>query len=255
MKSGAVRTGERFVFEDRGGVWEKVADARCRCVFGNRDDYGKEIDLPQDVFVFVMFDGKKPERAQSRGRVAGGGTRVVLVDAYDGSVVAEYEDVGSAMVAAMASADEIGVRLPRKRNKRQYLVMDMAVDVEENAVRVLVRLDEAAGTDKEGGDDDRDDHEGVGRGGPRGGPVGRKRDGHGPAGDVSRVSEVRKEAGGAEGKDMGAGGNGGDSAGGGVQAVQPAGGVEGAPVSGNGRSHEDGAGRDVEEVPDGAGKV
>ena len=253
MRSSGIRMGEKFVFEDRGGVWEKVEEGRARCVFGSRDDYGREIDIVQDCFVYVMFDKPKYDRAP---RVAapvnvggGGGIRVILRDDEDDSVVMEYEDVSPAMVAAIAAADEMAARPPRKM-KRRYRVMDTAVDVEENAMCVLVRSEGTIG----GNEDERVDDKGVAGRGVRKVPVERGRLGNGDRRDAPVLPGMWGGDGAAR-KDMGGVRDGGDSAVGGVPQVQDAQRVEGEVVSEDGGSDGTDAGRDLEEDSDGEGVV
>ena len=236
MRSSGIRLGEKFVFEDKGGVWEKVADGRARCVFGSRDDYGREIDIGQDCFVYVMFDKPKPERARSYVSAvqSAGGVRVILRDDDDDSVVMEYENVSPAMVAAIAASDEMAVRIGR--SKLRCVVMDMAVDVEENAMCVLVRGGEAIGGDYDGRQDDR---EGLAGRGARGSSVDRGRDRVGDNENGSRVSEVRVGDG-AEGQDMGGVRDSGDSSDGGVFPVSGAVRVEGENLPGEGDCDGDG---------------
>lgn len=253
MRSSGIRLGEKFVFEDRGGVWEKVAEGRARCVFGSREDYNREIDIVQDCFVYVMFDKPKFDRnprTASPVNVGGsGGIRVILRDDDDDSVVVEYENVSSAMVAAIAAADEMAARPPRKM-KRRYVVMDTAVDIEDNAMCVIVR---SAGTIG-GESDERVEDKGLAGRGARKVPVERGRLGGGDRGDAPRLPGVW-EGDGTEGKDMGGVRDGGDSATGSVPQVQDALRVEGEAVSED-RGHDGAdAGRDMEEDENGKGIV
>ena len=246
MRASGIRLGEKFVFEDRGGVWEKVTPVSARCVFGSRDDYGSEIQIGPEAFVYVMFDKPKPERAvrvQSQAQ-ASGGIRVIVRDAESDSTLAEYEDVSPAMVVAIAAADEMALT-PSRRRKQRYVVMDTAVDIEESAVCVLVRGAGSIG----GEDDDRYEDGRVAGRGARGAPVERGRDGRGNKGNVQPVSGVRQEAG-AEGQDMGGVRGGGDSDAGGVPPVSDDVRLEGQAVSGEGNADGDGSGRKVDDHQD-----
>jgi hypothetical protein len=70
MKIRHVRVGEKFVFDDRGGVWEKVNDNTARCFFGSRNDFRSEITLENpDAFCYVMFEGREKPFGNSGGRV------------------------------------------------------------------------------------------------------------------------------------------------------------------------------------------
>ena len=60
MKIRHVRVGEKFVFDDRGGVWEKVNESLARCFFGSRNDFRSEITLENpDAYCYVMFEGRE----------------------------------------------------------------------------------------------------------------------------------------------------------------------------------------------------
>jgi len=58
MKLKRARIGEKFVFTDKLGVWEKMPDGKAKMVFGAREDVGAVTDINQEDFVYVIFEGK-----------------------------------------------------------------------------------------------------------------------------------------------------------------------------------------------------
>ena len=135
MNLGRVRPGTRFVFEDRGGIWEKVAETKARCFFGKREEQGLEIDISPETFVFALL----LEKQAARG--SGGGMRIVAKDCYTGETVLDTEEVGAAQVAAMVSTESVRMIPKGKRKPRDYVVMETCVDVEANVLLVAVRED------------------------------------------------------------------------------------------------------------------
>jgi len=150
MRVRGLRDGTRFVLEDKGGIWEKVSDTRARCVFGNRDDYGRESDVDPDAFAFGLFD--RPGRGTENRADAGTGLKVVILDDDTETVLVEYRDVGAAMVAALTATEMVRIRLPRARKKRQYMVMDTCLDPEDVTLCILAREDKSFGQND---DDDK----------------------------------------------------------------------------------------------------
>lgn len=64
MKLGKVRVGERFVFDDRGGVFQRVSWEKARCIYGS--SFGTEIDINPDISVYAIFDREKSMRMNKR---------------------------------------------------------------------------------------------------------------------------------------------------------------------------------------------
>ena len=154
MRLGRVRVGTRFVFEDRGGLWEKVTEGKARCFFGKRDEFGTEIDIGQEDYVFALFDRPEPMREPARERAAesvrkdGAGVKVVVID-EDDRMLLEVEDAGAAQVAAFASSENIQLKPERKRTYRNYMVSETYYRPGDNSLCVEVREDRVIGRDDE----------------------------------------------------------------------------------------------------------
>lgn len=143
MKLRGIRVGMRFVLEDRGGLWEKLSETRARCVFGSRDDYGREIEVDPDAFVFGLFNSDRSALARD-----GAGIKVVIVDSDTDEIMAEYADANVSMVTALAAVEGLRFRLPRKNRKRDYLVMETMLDVNDGVLCVVVREDKVIGREE-----------------------------------------------------------------------------------------------------------
>ena len=150
MRVRDVRMGTKFVLEDRGGIWEKRAETTARCVFGGKEQYGKDMEVDPEAFAFGLFGMAAAVQAEQaapvprRNLVDGAGLRVTVVDGGE-AVLAECGDAGPALAVALSSADWILVTPPCKRRKREYLVVDTYVDLDERSMRVEVREEESAG--------------------------------------------------------------------------------------------------------------
>lgn len=157
MRLGQVRNGSKFVFEDRGGVWQKTADDRARCIFGKKGEYGTEIPVSSESFVFGLFDrpfdrSRGPSREPAPTMVAGGGhgmgMKVVIADVDDETILMEIADATAAQVAALSVVEGFRMKAPRKRIPREYRILDTAVDVSENTLFLMVRPDKVAGKEE-----------------------------------------------------------------------------------------------------------
>ena len=60
MKLGKVRIGERFVYDDRGGVFQRVSWEKARCIYGS--GFGVELDINPEMSVYAIFDKEKSTR-------------------------------------------------------------------------------------------------------------------------------------------------------------------------------------------------
>ena len=139
-----VRIGERFVFDDRGGVFQRVSWEKSRCIYGS--NFGTELEIDPEVSVYAIFDKDKftkanrhesseesvdpeptavPVRSFSRGSemdatwqqtttttpVEGVTMKVAFIDESD-KVLHEIECVSAAQVAALTGSDFIRIKVP-----------------------------------------------------------------------------------------------------------------------------------------------
>jgi hypothetical protein len=141
--------GTRFVFEDRGGVWEKTAEDKARCFFGKREEYGTEIPVSPDAFVWAMSE--KPE--QRRERADGSGMKVLVVTEED-ELVLEMTDIPASQVTAFVSSENLQLKPARKRTWRNYMVAETYFRPMENTLYVEVREDKVVGSEEKEQDDE-----------------------------------------------------------------------------------------------------
>lgn len=140
-----VRVGTRFVFEDRGGIWEKVSETKARCFFGKREEQEKrvEIDISPETFVFAMFD--EPRRHESTGM------RVEIFDEMTEERLFEIPEASATTVAALSSTDNLRFLPSGKRKERDYIVGETHVDLCRYAMAVMVRENKVLGREEEEG--------------------------------------------------------------------------------------------------------
>jgi hypothetical protein len=150
MRLVQVRNGYKFVFENRGGVWQKIADDKARCIFGSKEDYGTEIPISSDTFVYGLFERPRYTPRESAQMVTGRGSgmKVVIGDVDDETVIMEIVDASAAQVAALSEVRVLRMKAPRKRIPREYAVLDTAVDISDNTLYVMVRPDVPVGKEE-----------------------------------------------------------------------------------------------------------
>jgi hypothetical protein len=136
VKVRQIRIGEKFVLDDRGGVWEKTSDLRARNIFGARPVYGTEIDLNEDAFCFLIF-----EKAASEPQA-----KIVIYDEDKDVVLFEINDLSPDRLQFLISADALRMIPPGKRNPRKYRVTDHAYDAVVDTYYVIV-IPEIVGKD------------------------------------------------------------------------------------------------------------
>ena len=150
MRLAVVRNGYKFVFESRGGVWQKIADDKARCIFGSKEDYGTEIPISSDTFVYGLFERPRYASHDSVPVVArnGSGMKIVIGDVDDDTVIMEIVDASPAQVAALSAVRVLRLKAPRKRIPREYGVLDTAMDISENTLYVMARPDVPVGKEE-----------------------------------------------------------------------------------------------------------
>lgn len=149
MKIKGLRMGTKFVLEYRGGLWEKIAENKAVCVFGDRESYGQEIEVDPEAFAFGFFERpvarREPDSNIKMSPEMSTGIRVTMVDSETDTVLVTYEGVGPSALAAISMADSLGVLLPKRRKKREYVIMDTHFDMEDRGLVVVIREDKPIG--------------------------------------------------------------------------------------------------------------
>ena len=156
MKLSKVRIGEKFVFDDRGGVWEKVAEGKARCFFGSRDMWNKEIDIPADGYCYIPdFDPRhkpnKPNKEEApdatwtvKTTQESSSMRVRIVDEENECLVKEMENVSMDKIAALGVSKTIRLTLPGKSKPREYSVTECRCDMDDGTFYVMVTPEEGS---------------------------------------------------------------------------------------------------------------
>lgn len=167
MKVAKVRDGEKFVLDDRGGVWEKVGAeekgaVKARCFFGPRDVYGTEIMVDPNAYCYVIFEDRpKPfgrDAAVHREAVSVNpgsvsvvllSTKIRIIDASSEELIQEIVHPTQEQLLAMSVAETIRLVPAGKRNPRVFGVSERAYDVGENAFYVSVMAERCGEKDDE----------------------------------------------------------------------------------------------------------
>ena len=133
MRLDRVRIGERFVYGDRAGVWQKVSSAITKCIYGV--DHDKLADVVPETPVFVFFDNGRFSRfsAQTQPNQGSGMKIVVLND--DNETLLEISDATAAQVAAYVNAEGI---LLKATDERPAKVDSAVVDHENRTVYITL---------------------------------------------------------------------------------------------------------------------
>jgi hypothetical protein len=143
MKLAKVRIGERFVLDDRGGVWEKVAEDKARCFFGSREMWNKEIDISADAYCYVLFEGRPKPFGKDAGQpqegtqAAAAGARVRILDEEHDVLVREFEATIS-QITMLSSVEMFRFTPTGNKDKQVYNVSEFRYDLDDNTFYVMV---------------------------------------------------------------------------------------------------------------------
>ena len=145
MKLKRARIGEKFVFTDEPGVWEKMPDGKAKMVFGKRDEVGKMVDINQESYVYVIFEGKgqKPKEEPKKKEIVSQvsampeevqGDGITVIFLQDDKPIVKYKGVSEKRVSIMSSMDFVRIQ----DNGKVYMVTDRGFDVQANEVQFEV---------------------------------------------------------------------------------------------------------------------
>ena len=129
MRVRQVRIGERFVLDDRGGVFVKTGERTAKCLFGHRDVYGREVDVDENAYCFVIF---KPEEPKPEIPFRNGKTRVVIYNEDDDRVLFEIPNVSESGFHSLIVSETVRIKPPNERASRTFHVVGNAYDVNED---------------------------------------------------------------------------------------------------------------------------
>lgn len=154
MKVVRIRDGERFVLDDRGGVWEKIGEGenkvvKARCVFGPRDAFGTEIELNPNVYCYVMFEGRdKPfgrktnevenERPTTDRELMVSGTTIQIINEDTQDVLREIKQPTMAQITVMSAMETLRMIPNGSKHEQSYHVSEFAYDLDKNVFYLLV---------------------------------------------------------------------------------------------------------------------
>ena len=158
MKVERVKVGDRFVVDDRGGVWERIEDnpgsavgtIDARCVFGSREIFGTETSFDQNAYCLVIKDGKHfhPRETEPNTKT----TRVIVIEEWNDTIVKEMGRLTHEQISVMSSSDTIRITPQGKNDSCVYMVSELAYDMDDGVLYVLVI------PERDGGNDDQDEN-------------------------------------------------------------------------------------------------
>lgn len=162
MKVGKVRDGEKFVLDDRGGVWERTGSTNdnkviAKCFFGPQSLYGTEIDIDPNAYCYVIFEGPKPfgrdaAVVKTEGPVRITGMKVKIIDELNDVLVRDIIDPTNEQISILAASDTIRIIPHGKRKPCVFYVSEFAYDFDADAFCLLVMPER-----EEKKDEDEDD--------------------------------------------------------------------------------------------------
>ena len=118
MKFAKARIGEKFVFPDRGGLWQKMSAGEARMVFPDKGRPCCDIDPNLEVYVIFERNGSGTHHAM----------RLVMVDRQTEETVLDVPDASAHQMAALAESDEVRMTPKGKRKQREYVIDEMVTD-------------------------------------------------------------------------------------------------------------------------------
>ena len=149
MKLSKVRIGEKFVFDDRGGVWEKTAEGKAKCFFGSRDMWNKDIDIPAEGYCYIPDFNPRHKNCKDEGHTENDstfsneaktihGTRVRIVDEDAECMVKEIESASDGQIAILGSSKTLRFTPPGKIKPIEYCVLECRCDMDDGTFYVMV---------------------------------------------------------------------------------------------------------------------
>jgi len=150
MKLSKVRIGEKFVFDDRGGVWEKVAEGKARCFFGSREVWNKEIDIPAEGYCYIpdFNPAHKPSTADTTRTVSSNketfGTRIRIIDDDNECLVKEIDNASTDQIAALGASKTLRFTIDGSSSPREYSVSECRCDMDDGTFYVMVTPEDMA---------------------------------------------------------------------------------------------------------------
>ena len=151
-----VKLAAKFVLQDVPGVWKKVSSNKARCVFGPKEDYGKEITTTPDSEVFVLDEERLPLREKPRIEPPPGNDMVKVVFEDCNNVAILERLVPLSKAAILARADIVAVRPASRRRKELWQIGDVGFDLEGDELLLEVMGRHAYPTKRERGENDTD---------------------------------------------------------------------------------------------------
>lgn len=171
MKLGKVKSGEKFVLDDRGGVWEMIGIdpsgyMRARCSFGPRGVFGTEVVVDPNAYCYVIFEGRPVPFGKEAGQWSGGdqspeddaskktrtistSTRIRIVDEATDELLAEISNPTMHQIVILSSSETIRLTPHGKRRARVYQVIESPYDMDEDILYVMVLTEKVGGKDED----------------------------------------------------------------------------------------------------------
>jgi hypothetical protein len=165
MKVGKVRDGERFVLDDRGGVWERTGNNHnmviAKCFFGPQSLYGTEIEIDPNAYCYVIFEGPKPfgrdaavAKVEGHARITG--MKIKIVDELNDVLVRDIIDPTNEQISILAASDTIRITPHGKRKPCVFHISEFAYDFDADAFCLLVMPEREEKKDEDDRERDED---------------------------------------------------------------------------------------------------
>jgi hypothetical protein len=196
MRVGQVRVGEKFVLDDRGGVWEMIEDEDrsivAKCVFGPRSVLWSQISIPHRAYCYVIFEEQSQDQVsdQAMNQVSDHslnqvsdqpaaesqvqpqvqpqvsspvesvpgkeGMRIRIIDEISDTMIREIVNPTIHEIAAMSAIETLRLIPAGKKKVRAYHVSDTVYDMSTNMFYIIVSPERER-------DDEDEDTDGNGR--------------------------------------------------------------------------------------------
>jgi len=125
MKLGRVRIGERFVFDDIGGVYTKLSSGVAKCVYG--PNFGKEVEINKDMSVYVILNEQGLKKLNSKDNI-----KIVLMDKNEKEIEV-IEDATPKQISVYSHVDCI-----KRDGKNIHSIEETIMDSKNNTLYVVI---------------------------------------------------------------------------------------------------------------------
>ena len=156
MKVEEVKIGERFILDDRSGVWELtsnilrsgVDENKALCVFGSKELFGTTISVDGNAFCYVIHENAVRQLHDTgiHQSTIDKPLKIRIAEEGTDDVLREIVNPTERQIAVLSSVETLRLIPLGKRIPRVYCVVEFAYDMDDNEYYISVIPQRTEGT-------------------------------------------------------------------------------------------------------------